>query len=97
MFGVPMSSNVDTETSEDELKTNGEGKKAEDVEAQPSSSLIGDEVIPPSSSMHFVYFGVCQKILMKQSSVRLWQCKRCHGEKGWRSCGRIQIHEVSPC
>ncbi|VAH63116.1 unnamed protein product [Triticum turgidum subsp. durum] len=43
MFGVPMSSNVDTETSEDELKTNGEGKKAEDVEAQPSSSLISDE------------------------------------------------------
>ncbi|KAF7030356.1 hypothetical protein CFC21_041903 [Triticum aestivum] len=45
MFGVPMSSNVDTETSEDELKTNGEGKKAEDVEAQPSSSLISDEVM----------------------------------------------------
>lgn len=45
MFGVPMSSNVDTETSEDELKTNGEGKKAEDVEAQPSSSLISDEVL----------------------------------------------------
>lgn len=45
MFGVPMSSNVDTETSEDELKTNVEGKKAEVVEAQPSSSLISDEVL----------------------------------------------------
>lgn len=45
MFGVPMSSNVDAETSEDELKTNGEGKKAEDAEAQPSSSLISDEVL----------------------------------------------------
>ncbi|KAM0899994.1 hypothetical protein ACQ4PT_020940 [Festuca glaucescens] len=45
MFGVPTSSNVDTEASEDELKTNDEGKKAGDLEAQPGSSLITPEVL----------------------------------------------------
>ncbi|XP_003569586.1 serine/arginine repetitive matrix protein 2 [Brachypodium distachyon] len=45
MFGVPMSSIVGTEASEDELKTNYEAKKAEDVETQPSSSLISDKVL----------------------------------------------------
>jgi hypothetical protein len=58
MFGVPTSSNVDTEASEDELKTNDEGKKTRDVEAQSGSSLISPEVIS-SSSMYFVYFSVC--------------------------------------
>ena len=51
-----MSLIVDTVTAEDELKTNDEGKKAEDVEAQPSSSLVSDKVISSSSSMYFVYF-----------------------------------------
>lgn len=45
IFGVPTSSIVDTETAEDELKTNDEGNKAEDVEAQPSSSLVSDKVL----------------------------------------------------
>uniref|UniRef100_A0ACD5W257 Uncharacterized protein n=2 Tax=Avena sativa TaxID=4498 RepID=A0ACD5W257_AVESA len=45
MFGIPTSSNVDTETAEDELKTNDEAEKAEDVEAQPETSLISAEVL----------------------------------------------------
>jgi hypothetical protein len=61
MFGVPMSSNLDTQASEDELKTNDdEGKKARDVDDQSGSSLISPEVIS-SSSMYLVYFLVCAK------------------------------------
>lgn len=45
IFGVPTTLIVDTETAEDELKINNEGEKAEDIEAQPSSSLISDEVL----------------------------------------------------
>ncbi|XP_047059561.1 serine/arginine repetitive matrix protein 1 [Lolium rigidum] len=46
MFGVPMSSNLDTQASEDELKTNDdEGKKARDVDDQSGSSLISPEVL----------------------------------------------------
>nr|CAB3477979.1 unnamed protein product [Digitaria exilis] len=42
IFGVPTSSFVNTEATEDELKANDE-EKAEDIEAQPSSSLISDK------------------------------------------------------
>ncbi|KAF8696058.1 hypothetical protein HU200_036946 [Digitaria exilis] len=44
IFGVPTSSFVNTEATEDELKANDE-EKAEDIEAQPSSSLISDKVL----------------------------------------------------
>ncbi|CAM0882174.1 unnamed protein product [Alopecurus aequalis] len=58
MFGVPT--NVDTETSE-ELKTNDEGKTAGDVEAQPSSSLISDELL------------AMQKGSWRERIQKLWQ------------------------
>ncbi|KAG8055812.1 hypothetical protein GUJ93_ZPchr0001g31050 [Zizania palustris] len=45
IFGVPTYSIVDTETTEAELQTNDHGEKAEDVEAEPSSSLISDKVL----------------------------------------------------
>ncbi|KAL6614718.1 hypothetical protein ACP70R_036988 [Stipagrostis hirtigluma subsp. patula] len=45
IFGVPTTSVVDTETGEDELKTNDVGDRAQDIEAQPSSSLISDKVL----------------------------------------------------
>ncbi|KAG2599888.1 probable ATP-dependent RNA helicase DDX46 isoform X1 [Panicum virgatum] len=41
IFGVP----IDTEAAENELKANDEEEKAEDIEAQPSSSLISDKVL----------------------------------------------------
>ncbi|PUZ55289.1 hypothetical protein GQ55_5G200600 [Panicum hallii var. hallii] len=44
IFGVPTTSFVNTEADEDELKANDEDK-AEDIEAQPSSSLISDKVL----------------------------------------------------
>ncbi|CAO2204413.1 unnamed protein product [Urochloa humidicola] len=44
IFGVPTTSFVNTEAVEDELKVNDE-EKAEDVEAQSSSSLISDKVL----------------------------------------------------
>ncbi|KAF8676274.1 hypothetical protein HU200_047146 [Digitaria exilis] len=45
IFGVPTTSFVNTEATEDELKANDEEEKAEDIEAQPSSSLISDKVL----------------------------------------------------
>ncbi|XP_006644557.3 serine/Arginine-related protein 53 isoform X2 [Oryza brachyantha] len=45
IFGVPTYSIVDTETTGVELKTNDESEKAEDVETEPSSSLISDKVL----------------------------------------------------
>lgn len=45
IFGVPTTSFVNTEAAEDELKANDEDEKAEDIEAQPSSSLISDKVL----------------------------------------------------
>ncbi|CAL4974673.1 unnamed protein product [Urochloa decumbens] len=45
IFGVPTTSFVNTEAVEDELKANDEEEKAEDIETQPSSSLISDKVL----------------------------------------------------
>lgn len=45
IFGVPTTSYVHTEAAEDEPKANDEEEKAEDIEAQPSSSLISDKVL----------------------------------------------------
>uniref|UniRef100_A0A0D9V4A4 Uncharacterized protein n=1 Tax=Leersia perrieri TaxID=77586 RepID=A0A0D9V4A4_9ORYZ len=45
IFGVPTYSIVDTETTEAEPKTNDESEKAEDVETEPSSSLISEKVL----------------------------------------------------
>ncbi|CAM0148647.1 unnamed protein product [Urochloa decumbens] len=45
IFGVPTTSFLNTEAVEDELKANDEEEKAEDVETQPSSSLISDKVL----------------------------------------------------
>ncbi|RLN24741.1 arginine/serine-rich coiled-coil protein 2 isoform X1 [Panicum miliaceum] len=45
IFGVPTTSFANTEAAEDELKANDEEEEAEDIEAQPSSSLISDKTL----------------------------------------------------
>uniref|UniRef100_A0A0E0JML9 Uncharacterized protein n=1 Tax=Oryza punctata TaxID=4537 RepID=A0A0E0JML9_ORYPU len=49
IFGVPAYPIVDTETTEAEHETNDESERAEDVEAEPSSSLISDKVLATQS------------------------------------------------
>ncbi|CAO1945582.1 unnamed protein product [Urochloa humidicola] len=44
IFGVPTTSFIHSEAAEDELKANDE-EKTEDIETQPSSSLISDKVL----------------------------------------------------